>query len=140
ILLVPLSAAVSAQTPKTCKANLDGGKYHVISADLEKDQKGNPFLDLTIEVEKDKFNEEDLVKIAQRIRETYCNENNISGFIVEKPEKKLKLDDVTPAPIFPIGTRCLYTLDRQKNHEVIGFWDAYGKPTGKPEINLSIQK
>lgn len=134
ILLTASGASAYAQALKTCKANVDGGKYKVVSADHEVNQDGKPFLDLTVEFEKDKFNEADLLKVAQRIRETYCHENSINAFFVARAAKKMNLADVVPAPIFPLGTKCLYSLDRQKGAEKISFYDPYGKPTGEPAI------
>ena len=137
LIFVTASNVSYSQTPKTCKTSVDGGKYKVNFADHEVNQDGRPFLNLAVELEKDKFDKEYLLKVAQRIRETYCHENNIGAFFVEKPLRKLDLADVVPAPIFPLGTRCLYSLDRQKGTESISFYNADGKPTGEPAIDLS---
>ena len=109
-----------AQDKQSCKVTKNlGGKYKLADSYTNTFEGKNIFF-LKIKLKPKYINKENLLKVAQRIRETYCNENIINAEIWDSSDKRI-FDDLTPPPIFSPRTRAIYSLDRLENKELIQF-------------------
>ena len=112
------SVNLSAQNRQTCKITKNlGGKYK-LSKSLYRDNGKHLFLQIKLSPEK--INKEYLLKVAQRIREIYCSQEDIFAEIWNGSDKR-EFDDLIPPPKFPPWARAVYILDKTKNREAIQF-------------------
>jgi hypothetical protein len=112
------SVNLFAQNRQACKVTKNvGGKYKLYNSLYRNDGK---HLFLQIKLAPEKINKEYLLKVAQRIRETYCNEEDIHAEIRDSSDKR-EFDDLIPPPKFPPWARAIYILDKTKNREAIQF-------------------
>jgi hypothetical protein len=115
------SVNLFAQNRQACVITKNlGGKYKLYQS-LSMDDGKHLFLQIKLSPEK--INKEYLLKVAQRIRETYCNEEAIHAEIWDGSDKR-KFDDLVPPPRFPPWARAVYVLDKTKNREAIQFISA----------------
>lgn len=123
LLLIPY--LVLSQTQ--CKVTKGiGGKFRVRWSDTSNIAGGKRVL-IDIGLKGSQFSEAYLRKVAQRIRETYCNEIEINAVIIDMSDRR-KYDDLTPPPVYPPSTRALYFLDRTSGEERLQFYrdEKYG--------------
>ena len=114
------SVNLFAQTSPSCEITKKlGGKFKFVSSD-KNIVEGRDIFFLTIKLPPEKFTKDYLLKVARRIRETYCNENVIYVQLRDSSDKRV-FDDLTPPPIFSPWTKALYSLDRVTGKEIIQF-------------------
>lgn len=103
-----------------------GGRFKVMDDSLSVVE-GRKIFFLYAGLKGSQFSEDNLKKVARRIRETYCAEPVINAVIIDKSDRR-RFDDLTPPPIFPPSTRALYSLDRTRGEEKLQFYrnEKYG--------------
>ncbi|HMS39561.1 MAG TPA: hypothetical protein PKE69_04990 [Pyrinomonadaceae bacterium] len=120
LLIFVFSTANFAQNKQSCKVTKNlGGKYKLDDSYTSLVE-GRGIFFLRIKLKPKNINKGYLLEVAQRIKETYCNENIIYAEIWDSSDKRI-FDDLTPPPIFPPWARAIYSLDRIENKEMIQF-------------------
>jgi hypothetical protein len=120
LLIFSFSGYLFAQNKQPCKVTKNsGGKYKFVNGETSIVTAGKIFF-LTIKLPQEKFNKEYLLKVARRIKETYCNEDKIIAQLWNSSDKR-KFTDLVPLPVFPPWMKALYSVDRIENKEVIQF-------------------
>lgn len=119
-LIFVYSTNLFGQTAEPCKVSENlGGKYKLVFGETSVVKERKIFF-LHIKIKPKNFSKEYLTQTAQRIRETYCNENIINAEILDSSDKR-KFDDLTPPPTFSPATKAVYSLDRNTGKELIQF-------------------
>jgi hypothetical protein len=117
-LATAFSVNLSAQEKQSCQITEKlGGKFKVVKSSISLVDKRNIFF-LTIKLSPEKFTKDYLLKVAQRVREKYCNETIIYTEIWDSSDKR-KFDDLMPAPIYSPWTKAFYSLDKTSGKELI---------------------
>jgi hypothetical protein len=117
----------AAQTPQKCNVpDNTGGKYDLKFASYSVAD-NLKVLFITVKVKPNKFNREDLTRIARRIKETYCHDNNILAEIQDSSVKLPMLDDLMPPRPFGLATKWVYSIDRKKGEEELVFVNEKGE-------------
>lgn len=106
------------QNAEPCKVSKNlGGKYKLVFGETSVVKEKKIFF-LQIKLKPKNFTREYLLQTAQRIGETYCNENVIRAEILDSSDKR-RFDDLTPAPAFSPATKAVYNLDKTAGKESI---------------------
>ncbi len=139
VLMVSAALNLSAQTPQKCNVpDNTGGKFKLKYASYSRvDQRDILFL--TVKAKPNKFNREDLTRIARRIKETYCHDNYILAEIQDSSVKLPMLDDMMPPRPFSLATKWLYSIDRKKGEEELVFVNEKGQVDNSRKFILADQ-
>lgn len=131
--------SVSSQTSEKCVVTVKDGKYEKASIG---GTLANPLiLGGTVLVKPKNFNREFMTKLARRLKQEYCEADEISVMIVDSKEYMgtSTLMDYARSKQKIINMRGFYNFDRKSGKDMIVFSTVRGNPPDEIQINLSTR-